>query len=130
MKRKDLRRVITIYSNVIEGFNANEINNQIRPILESYGFPEGYRFEFTGEQEDQQESMEFLSRALLIAISLILIILVTQFNSGFKPIIILASILFSTIGVFGGLATFSMDFVVIMTGIGIVSLAGVVVNNA
>lgn len=130
VKRKDLRRVITIYSNVIEGFNATEINNRIRPLLESYDFPEGYRFEFTGEQEDQQESMEFLTRALLIALSLILIILVTQFNSGVKPLIILASVLFSTIGVFGGLATFRMDFVVIMTGIGIVSLAGVVVNNA
>jgi len=130
VQRKDLRRVITIYSNVIEGFNATEINNQIKPILESFNFPEGYRYEFTGEQEEQAESMEFLTRALLIAISLIMIILVTQFNSGIKPLIIMATVLFSTIGVFGGLATFRMDFIVIMTGIGIVSLAGVVVNNA
>jgi multidrug efflux pump len=76
------------------------------------------------------ESMAFLSRALLIAVSLILIILVTQFNSVIKPLIIIASVVFSTIGVFGGIATFRMDFVVVMTGIGIVSLAGIVVNNA
>ncbi len=76
------------------------------------------------------ESMAFLSRAMLIAVALILVILVTQFNSLVKPLIIMASVLFSTIGVFGGIATFKMDFVVVMTGIGIVSLAGVVVNNA
>ena len=74
--------------------------------------------------------MAFLSRAMLIALSLILLILVTQFNSLIKPLIIMVSVLFSTIGVFGGIATFKMDFVVVMTGIGIVSLAGVVVNNA
>ncbi len=74
--------------------------------------------------------MAFLMQALLIAISVILLILVGQFNSIVKPGIIMASVLFSTIGVFGGLATFNMDFIVIMTGIGIVSLAGVVVNNA
>ncbi|MBC8146364.1 MAG: efflux RND transporter permease subunit, partial [Bacteroidetes bacterium] len=87
-------------------------------------------YKFTGEQQDQKESQEFLMTALLIALALILIILVTQFNSLVKPLIIIASILFSTIGVFGGLATFNMEFVVIMTGIGIVSLAGIVVNNA
>ena len=82
------------------------------------------------EQQEQQESMEFLGRAMMIALAIILLILVTQFNSVIKPLIILASVLFSTIGVFGGLATFKMDFIVVMTGIGIVSLAGIVVNNA
>ena len=82
------------------------------------------------KQKEQRESMEFLTNALMIALALILIILVTQFNSVVKPAIILFSVVLSTIGVFGGLATFHMDFVVIMTGIGIVSLAGVVVNNA
>jgi len=74
--------------------------------------------------------MAFLSKALLIALALIMIILVYQFNSFVKPAIIMFSVVMSTIGVFGGLATFKMDFVVIMTGVGIVSLAGVVVNNA
>lgn len=130
VKRKNMDRVITIYSNVLEGYNATEINNHLKPLLAGFNMPEGYKIEFTGEQEEQQESMIFLMTALLIAVSLITIILVSQFNSIVKPLIIMASVLFSTIGVFGGLATFHMDFVVIMTGIGIVSLAGVVVNNA
>ncbi len=130
IKRIDTKRVITISSNVLEGFNSNSVNKQIRTVLKSYNLPEGYAINLTGEQQDQKEAMDFLVRALLIAISLILIIMVTQFNSVIKPFIILTSVLFSTIGVFGGIATFKMDFVVIMTGIGIISLAGVVVNNA
>jgi len=130
VKRKDLRRVITLSSNVIEGYNATRINQQLAGVLEAYDFPEGYSYEFGGEQEEQRESMAFLVNALLIAVAIILMILVTQFNSIVKPAIILASVLFSTIGVFGGIATFRMDFVVVMTGIGIVSLAGIVVNNA
>ena len=130
VERKDLKRVITLYSNVVEGYNPTEVNDQIRIALSELDLAEGYSYKFTGEQQDQQESMEFLISAMLIAISLILMILVSQFNSLVKPIIILISVLFSTIGVFGGLATFGMDFIVVMTGIGIVSLAGVVVNNA
>lgn len=130
VKRKNLDRVITIYSNVIEGHNANEINQTLKSVMADYEVPEGYSYKFTGEQEDQQESAEFLATALLMAVALIMIILVSQFNSAVKPLIIIASVLFSTIGVFGGLALFKMDFVIVMTGIGIVSLAGVVVNNA
>jgi len=130
VNRKDLNRVITLSSNVIEGYNATRINAELGALLSAYSFPEGYGFAFGGEQAEQMESMAFLSRAMLIALSLILVILVTQFNSLVKPVIIMASVLFSTIGVFGGIATFKMDFVVVMTGIGIVSLAGVVVNNA
>jgi multidrug efflux pump subunit AcrB len=130
VKRKNMDRVITIYSNVLEGYNATDINKQLKSTLADFKMPEGYKYEFTGEQEEQQKSMIFLVTALLIAVSLITIILVSQFNSIVKPLIIMASVFFSTIGVFGGLATFHMDFVVIMTGIGIVSLAGVVVNNA
>ncbi len=130
VRRKDMDRVITVYSNIIAGYNATEVNNQIKQACENFVMPDGYTVSFTGEQEEQEESMAFLISALLIAVSLIMIILVTQFNSIAKPAIILASVLFSTIGVFGGLATFNMSFVVVMTGIGIVSLAGVVVNNA
>ena len=130
VNRKDLNRVITLSSNVIEGYNATRINAELATLLSNYSFPEGYTFAFGGEQQEQMESMAFLSRAMLIALSLILLILVTQFNSLVKPLIIMVSVLFSTIGVFGGIATFKMDFVVVMTGIGIVSLAGVVVNNA
>jgi len=130
VKRKDLDRVITLYSNVMEGYNATEINNQLKTILANYDIPEGYNYEFTGEQEEQQESMDFLMRALIIAAVLIMIILVTQFNSLVKPLIIISSVVFSTIGVFLGIGIFNMDIVVVMTGIGIVSLAGIVVNNA
>ena len=130
VKRKDLNRVITLYSNVIEGYNANNINEQIETFLGNYDIPSGYNYKFTGEQEDMNESMEFLSRAFMIALALIMLILVSQFNSIVRPFIIIASVVFSTIGVFGGIATFRMDFIVIMTGVGIVSLAGVVVNNA
>ena len=130
VKRIDLKRVITLASNVIEGYNATEINQQINKVLSKMEFPEGYKYEFTGEQQEQKESAEFMANALLIAVGLILIILVTQFNSVIKPLIIIMSVLFSTIGVFAGIATFNMSVVVVMTGIGIVSLAGVVVNNA
>jgi multidrug efflux pump subunit AcrB len=130
VKRKDLDRVITLYSNVLEGYNATEINNQLKSLLAGFDMPEGYDYEFTGEQEEQQESMDFLARALIIAAVLILIILVTQFNSLVKPVIIISSVVFSTIGVFLGIGIFNMDVVVVMTGIGIVSLAGIVVNNA
>ncbi|MBU8893646.1 MAG: efflux RND transporter permease subunit [Bacteroidales bacterium] len=130
VRRKDLDRVITLYSNVIEGYNANTINIQLAALMESFEMPVGYHYEFTGEQQEQNESSEFLGNAMLIALALIMLILVTQFNSLIRTLIILSSILFSTIGVFGGLWTFNMDFIIIMTGIGIISLAGIVVNNA
>ena len=130
VRRKDLDRVITLYSNVIEGHNANTINIQLAALMESFEMPTGYRYEFTGEQQEQNESSEFLGNAMMIALALIMLILVTQFNSLIRSLIIISSILFSTIGVFGGLWTFNMDFIIIMTGIGIISLAGIVVNNA
>lgn len=130
VKRKDLNRVISISSNVKEGYNANEIVATMKRILADYEMPEGYYFKFTGEQEEQAESSAFLRRALLVAVFAVFLIIVTQFNSVIAPFIIVCSIVFSTIGVFLGLAIFKMDFVIIMTGIGIISLAGVVVNNA
>ncbi len=130
VKRKDTKRVITLYSNVIEGYNNNEVNQRLKNALKNFDIPEGYKYKFTGEQEEQQETMGFLIRAMFIALSIIMMILVTQFNSFAKSFIIIASVFFSTIGVFGGIATFKMDFIIIMTGIGIISLAGVVVNNA
>tara|TARA_R110002051_G_scaffold323780_1_gene418500 strand:- start:582 stop:3854 length:3273 start_codon:yes stop_codon:yes gene_type:complete len=130
VKRKDLERVITIFSNVNDGYNATEINNEIKRLLQDFDIPEGINVSFTGEQEEQAKSAEFLTRALLISVSLIFLIIVAQFNSITTPFIIMASVILSTIGVFLGLVIFNMDFVIIMTGIGIISLAGVVVNNA
>lgn len=129
INRKENKRVVTIFSNVKEGFNANEINNRIREVLAEYSIPKGYQFKLTGEQEEQEETFNFLTHALLIALALITLILVTQFNSAIKPLIIMITVLFSTIGVFLGLGIFNMSFVVLMTGIGIISLAGIVVNN-
>jgi len=129
ISRIDNKRAITISSNVVEGYNANQINERIRQILNNYEMPNGYTWEFTGEQQEQEESSEFLFFALLVSIALILIILVTQFNSLIRPLIIVVTVVFSTIGVFLGLGIFQMEFVVIMTGIGIISLAGIVVNN-
>jgi len=129
ISRIDNKRVITVSSNVLEGYNANEINMRIRQILADYEPPRGYKLSLTGEQEEQAESSNFLMFALLVALALITLILVTQFNSFIRPLIIMTTVLFSTIGVFIGLAVFNMDFVIIMTGIGIISLAGIVVNN-
>ncbi len=130
IKRKDLDRVITISSNVEEGYNANDVVGQIENVLANYDMPKGYNYKFTGEQKEQAESSEFLMKALMIAVFLIMLILVSQFNSLIKPFIIIGSVIFSTIGVFLGLVIFQMDFVIVMTGIGIISLAGIVVNNA
>ncbi|MDR4987280.1 MAG: efflux RND transporter permease subunit [Bacteroidales bacterium] len=130
INRIDRNRVVTLSSNVLPGYNANRINRDIMQIMQQMELPSGYSYAFTGEQQEQQESMDFLIRALLIAVSLISLILVTQFNSVYKPFIIIGSVVFSTAGVFFGISLFNMEFIIIMMGVGIVSLAGVVVNNA
>ena len=130
VKRIDLDRVVTIYSNVLVGYNATDVNNKIRSLIKTFEVPDGIEISFTGEQEKQAEEMAFLSKALLIAVSLIFLILVAQFNSATTPIIISISVLLSLIGVLFGLLIFRMDFVILMTMIGIISLAGIVVNNA
>ena len=130
VKRKDSEKAITMFSNVLDGYNPTEVNKQIQDLMGNYSVPEGITVKYTGEQEEQAKSMAFLVNALLIAVSMIFLIIVAQFNSIISPFIIMTSVLLSTIGVFLGLVIFNMDFVVIMTGIGIISLAGVVVNNA
>lgn len=130
VKRQDMERVITIFSEVESGYNANEIVAQYKQILAGAPAKAGYEFKFTGEQEQQSQSTDFMVRALWIAIGIIFLIIVSQFNSIIGPVIIMFSILFSTIGVFLGFALFKMPFVILMCGIGIISLAGVVVNNA
>ncbi len=130
INRKDMERVVTLYSNVLDGYNATNINEHIKASVEDFQVPKGYTVKFTGEQEEQAKEMEFLSGALLLAVFLIFLIIVAQFNKMTAPFIIMSSVLFSTIGVFLGLLIFQMDFVVVMTMIGIISLAGIVVNNA
>lgn len=130
VKRKGQKRLITISSNVLESENPNEVVAQIKEALQLYDTPEGVGVKFTGQQEDQEKEMSFLSTALLVAVFLIFLILVAQFNSALTPFIIVGSVVLSLIGVFLGLVISNMDFVIIMTMIGIISLAGIVVNNA
>jgi len=130
VNRIDMQRVVTVYSGILQGANSAKINQQLKQLLKNQNLPEGYNIKFTGQQEETENTSIFMLQALLLIISLMTIILVTQFNSFVKPVIIIASVFFSIIGVLGGLATFKMDFVVMMTGIGIISLSGIVVNNA
>jgi len=130
VKRNDLNRVITVYSGIEEGANANLIIAEMQQLLKNYELPKGVALDFTGQQEEQAKELGFLSGALLIAVFLIFLIMVGQFNSARIPFLILTTVILSFIGVLLGLLIFRMDFVIIMTMIGIISLAGVVVNNA
>ncbi|SDW23373.1 efflux RND transporter permease subunit [Aequorivita viscosa] len=130
IKRKDLKRTITLYSNVLGGYNGTQIVNDLKAELQNYDLPRGITLAFTGEQEKQDDNMGFLVLALFFALGGILLILVAQFNSLSKPVIILSSVVLSLAGVFLGMIAFQMDFVIIMTMMGIISLAGIVVNNA
>lgn len=130
IKRKDLDRVVTIYSNVLDGYVPNEVVPQIDAAMARFDLPPGFKYEFTGQQEQQAEDMAFLTSAFTAALFFIFIILVAQFNSITAPFIIVLSILFSTIGVFLGYAIFGQNISIVFTGVGIISLAGVVVNNA
>ncbi len=132
IRRKDMNRVATISAEVAAGYNGNAVRMEVEEVLEEFAaaLPAGYTMSFTGEQQDQEEAMAFLTGAFLAALMLIALILVTQFNSVVKPIIILSSVIMSTTGVLIGLMVFQMPFVIIMTGVGVISLAGIVVNNA
>jgi len=130
IRRLDGQRVITLSSNLLDGYNANEIVTELQNEMSSFDLPEGYTYEFTGEQQQQAEDMAFLGGALLLAVFLIFIILVTQFNSIISPFIVILSIVFSLIGVLLGYVLTGSTISVIFTGVGIISLAGVVVNNA
>ncbi len=132
VNRKDLKRMATVSSDVRASYNANAVLAEVKQVLAGFAemLPAGYRMEYTGEQEEQQESQDFLFGAFLMAVFLIGFILVSQFDSVLKPVLILSTVLLSTIGVLLGLLLFRMPFGVIMSGVGVISLAGVVVNNA
>ena len=122
-------RVMTIYSNLLDGYNANEIMAEIKNELKVYKLPTKMSFGFSGEQEEQAKNQNFLNRALLLALFGVTMIIVLQFNSTSKTFIIMATVLLSFSGVFFGLTFANMDFVVLMTMMGIISLVGVVVKN-
>lgn len=129
IRRKDQKRVITISSNVLSGYNANEIVPQINESLASFPKADEVTIKMTGEQEEQAETGAFLGFAFLIAFGLMFMILVMQFNSVGRPLIILSEILFSIIGVLIGFSLFKMEISIVMTGMGVMALAGIVVRN-
>ncbi|MCB0282989.1 MAG: efflux RND transporter permease subunit [Calditrichaeota bacterium] len=130
IKRLDNERVITLASNILTGYNANEIIANIKKELPEFNLPEGYTIRFSGEQESQKEIGDFMVKALFIAVALILIILVAQFDSIGKPLIITTQIIFSIIGVLLGFVFFNIDISIMMTGMGTIAVAGIVVKNA
>ncbi len=132
IRRKNMDRVATISAEVVAGENSNAVLADVQEVMAGFAstMPPGYAVSYTGEQEEQMEAMSFLGSAFLVALALIAFILVSQFNSVVKPVIILSSVIMSTVGVLLGLIIFQMPFGIIMTGVGIISLAGIVVNNA
>ena len=129
IKRKNHRRIMTVYSNVLTGFNGDEITKQIQEELKSYKFPNSISYSFSGVQEEQGKNQNFLMYALFLALAGITIIIVLQFNSVSKTVVIMFTVLLSFSGVFYGYVIANMDFVILMTMMGIISLAGVVVKN-
>lgn len=129
IKRKNHKRVMTIYSNVLTGYNADAITKDIAQQLEGYPFPKDINYGFSGVQEEQGKNQAFLNIAFLLAIAGITLIIVLQFNSISKTMVILFTVLLSFSGVFYGYVIANMDFVILMTMMGIISLAGIVVKN-
>ena len=129
IKRKNQKRIITLSSNVLSKFNANEVVANIQKSLKNFKAEDQVTVKMGGEQEEQKETGAFLGTALLISFGLIIVILVMQFNSVGKPIIIFTEIFFSIIGVLLGVSIFKMDMSIVMTGVGIIALAGIVVRN-
>jgi multidrug efflux pump subunit AcrB len=129
IKRKNNTRLITLSADVIEGYNPNEVAAKVQRALKEYQPTGDVNVKFGGQQEDQAETAAFLGRAMMIAIGLMLLVLVGLFNSLGKPLIILAEIVFSIIGVLLGVGITKMDMSIVMTGVGIIALGGIVVRN-
>lgn len=129
IKRKDLKRIISLTSNVLGGYNENEVVAAIRQELAGFKAPAGVNITMGGQQEEQAETGAFLGRAMSIAVCLIFLILIMQFNSLSRTLIIMSEILLSWLGVFLGTSIFRNDFSIVMSGIGMVALAGIVVRN-
>jgi multidrug efflux pump len=130
IKHRDLNRVVVLYSALSPGFtDAGSVVNQIQAEMTNFDAPKSIKFDFTGQIEEQNKQMSFLMGALFTGLGLIMLILVFQFNSISKPAIIMVAVFLSFIGVFLGLMITGWPFVIMMTMMGIISLAGIVVNN-
>ena len=129
--RIDNQRVVTVKANVDETKMPGPVARaQAEKLIKDLPLPSGYAVKFTGEMQEQKESEDFLAKAFIVALFLIFFVLVSQFNSVTKPLIIMTAVILSLGGAFLGLAVFRQPFGIIMTGVGVISLAGVVVNNA
>jgi len=129
IKRKNQKRIMTIYSNVLTGFNGDAITKQIASELKGYNLNPSVTYSFSGVQEEQGKNQSFLMLALFLALAGITIIIVLQFNSVSKTVVILFTVILSFSGVFYGYVIANMDFVILMTMMGIISLSGIVVKN-
>ena len=131
IKHKDVKRVVTVYSAMAPGYtDAAAIVTQVQKEMDSFtALPKGVKIDYTGQIEEQNKQMAFLMSAFFIGLALIFFILIFQFNSVSKPGIIMIAIFLSLIGVFGGLVATGASFVIMMTMMGIIALAGIVVNN-
>ncbi len=129
IKRKNQKRVVTIGSNVLSGYNENVVVQEVQKALDELPEVAGVTVKMTGSQEEQQETSAFLGWAMMTSLLLIVLILVIQFNSISKALIILSEIVFSIIGVFLGFSIWKMEFSIVMSGVGIIALAGIVVRN-
>jgi multidrug efflux pump len=129
IRRKDLKRVITVTGNV-EGRVASEVLTDVRNRLANFDLPAGYSLSFTGKDQEQKKAEAFLGRSFMITLLLVFLILVSEFNSVKVPFVIMLSVILSLIGVLMGLMITQTPFVVIMTGVGVIALAGIVVKNA
>ena len=130
LRHVDQDLVVTIEGQIAEGFNENAVRQKAIDWIQSAETPEGIVMRLGGADDEQRETQEFLMKAFAIAIFLIAVVLVSQFNSIALPLIILASVVLSLVGVLWGLILTGTAFGIIMTGLGVISLAGVVVNNA
>ncbi|NGZ65605.1 efflux RND transporter permease subunit [Vibrio aestuarianus subsp. cardii] len=129
IKRIDGRRVIDIMADLNEGYNLALELPKVTQALSELNLPSDVEFKLRGQNEEQEHSSAFLQNAFLIALAVMALILVTQFNSFYQAFLILSAVLFSTVGVFAGLLIFQKPFGIIMSGIGVIALAGIVVNN-
>lgn len=131
IKRKNQKRIVTVASNLLTDYQSREqeVVDNVKTAVANFPAPSGVDIKFAGSQEEQAETTSFLGTAMLISLGLIFLILVIQFNSVGKPLIILTEIVFSLIGVLLGFSIFKMGFSIVMTGIGVVALAGIVVRN-
>ncbi|WP_215404199.1 efflux RND transporter permease subunit [Vibrio gigantis] len=129
IKRLDGKRVVNITADMEEGYNLALELPKIEQALSELGLPSSVDFRIRGQNEEQENSSAFLQSAFMVALAVMALILITQFNSFYQAFLILSAVLFSTVGVFVGLLIFQRPFGIVMSGIGVIALAGIVVNN-